>query len=56
VLAAQDQLAQIRHERVEARLKLASALASLRLAVGAIEVENQSRQAIAAQFYSVPTP
>jgi outer membrane protein TolC len=56
VLAAQDVLTQIRHERLEARLQVASAIATLRLAVGMIEVEGRSPHAIATDFFVLPSP
>lgn len=56
LLAAQDVLTEIRHEQVDARLQVASALATLRLAVGMIEIDGRSPAAIAGDFSVVPRP
>jgi outer membrane protein TolC len=56
LLATQDVLTGIRHQRVEARLQLASTLATLRLAVGAIDFEGRAPAAIAGDFQALPQP
>jgi outer membrane protein TolC len=56
LLASQDQAAEVRHELVDARLRFASALATLRLVTGSLMVEGRTPAALAADFYTLPTP
>jgi outer membrane protein TolC len=56
LLGSQDVLTEIRHEQVEARLQVASALATLRLAVGMIEIDGRAPTAIAGDFFALPRP
>lgn len=51
-----DQLAEIRHSLVDAKLQFASSLAELRLATGSVDLEAASPEAIVASFHTLPSP
>ncbi|MGH6980637.1 MAG: TolC family protein, partial [Stellaceae bacterium] len=54
--AAQDDLARSEHATIEARLRLASIVASLRLYTGAITLDNDKTSALTTEFSTFPQP
>jgi outer membrane protein TolC len=54
--AVQDDLARAKHAVIDARLRLASILASLRLYTGALALEGDTSKTIATEFSTVPQP
>jgi outer membrane protein TolC len=51
---AQDDLAKAQHAEIEARLRLASIVASLRLYTGSIVLDNDKKAALATEFSTLP--
>ena len=54
--AAQDNLAHAEHAAIDARLRLASIMASLRLYTGAIALDDDRPSALATEFSTLPRP